>query len=172
MTPAVPITALAAFAGAVLIAAGGWSLSRILGARSFGALQAADDPRSPRADLVSDEFGLIGRPDEIRRLSDGRLVPVEIKSRGAPASGVLPSHRVQVEAYCLLLESTTGRSPPHGIVVYAGGVRRIVRWDGDARREVLALLAQLRRPYDGSATPSPGKCGGCRWRGGCDARVG
>jgi CRISPR-associated exonuclease Cas4 len=157
--------------GIVLVVVGGWVLARIVRARSSGTLVAADDGRERPRDLVSEEWGLIGRPDEVRRQRDGRLVPVEIKSRAAPRTGVLGSHRVQVEAYCLLLEATSGRSPPYGVVVYRNGVERIVPWDTRARNEVVRLLDELRSPYDGRATPSSGKCAGCRWRDGCDARA-
>jgi CRISPR-associated exonuclease Cas4 len=172
LTPTVELELIAALAGLTLLGVGAWALSRIAGSRRSGALVAADDGRSPPRDLFSEELGLAGRPDEIWRQRDGRLVPVEIKSREAPASGVFASHRVQVEAYCLLLERTTGRSPPFGIVAYSGGIRRTVRWDSEAREEVLGLLAAVRAPYDGRATPTTGKCAGCRWRTGCDARAG
>jgi CRISPR/Cas system-associated exonuclease Cas4 (RecB family) len=162
---------LVVLAGLLLVGVALAALARIVRARSSGTLVAADDGRAPPHDLVSEEYSLIGRPDEIRRQRDGRLVPVEIKSRLAPRSGVLPSHRVQVEAYCLLLESGTGRSPPFGLVVYRGGEERVVAWNDRARREVVQLLAEVRRPYDGVATPTPGKCRGCRWRDGCDARA-
>lgn len=172
MTPSLPWTAAALLGGALLLGIGGWALARILRARSSGALLAADDGRAAPVDLVSDRLGLVGRPDEIRRLRDGRLVPVEIKSRTAPANGVFPSHRVQLEAYCALLESRDGRSPPYGLVIYHGGVQRIVPWNSEARNEVLRLLVAIRAPYDGRASPSPGKCRGCRWRDGCDVRGG
>jgi CRISPR-associated exonuclease Cas4 len=172
VTPSVTVVGILALAGVILLGVGGWALARWWSARWSGTLLAADDGRSVPHDLVAEEYALVGRPDEVWRLRDGRLVPVEIKSRTAPASGTFPSHRVQVEAYCLLVESTSGRPPPYGVVVYAGGVRRTVRWDPERRRALLGLLAELRRPYDGAATPSPGKCRGCRWRDGCDARAG
>jgi CRISPR-associated exonuclease Cas4 len=160
-----------ALIGIAFTVAGLWALSRIVGSRSSGSLVAADDGRAPPRDLISEEFGLVGRPDEIWRHRDGRSVPVEIKSREAPRSGVFASHRIQVEAYCLLIESTTGRSPPYGVVVYSGGVRRGVPWDAEAREEVVRLIGAVRGPYDGRATPSPAKCRGCRWRNGCDRRA-
>jgi CRISPR-associated exonuclease Cas4 len=166
------LVGVALLAGVALVGAGAWALSKIAGSRSSGSLVSADDGRSTGQDLVSESYGLVGRPDEVWRLADGGLVPVEIKSRSAPRSGVLPSHRVQVEAYCLLLESTNGRSPPYGVVVYAGGIRRLVRWDSEARQELVRLLAEVRGPYDGRATPTLSKCRGCRWRTGCDARAG
>jgi CRISPR/Cas system-associated exonuclease Cas4 (RecB family) len=172
MTLPVELALLLLLVAVVLLAVGALVLARIVRARSLGFLVAADDGRSAPRDLVSEEFGLVGRPDEIRRQRDGRLVPVEIKSRTAPRTGVLPSHRVQVEAYCLLLEAGTGRSPPFGLVIYQGGVERVVDWDARARDEVVRLLAEIRRPYEGAATPTRGKCRGCRWRDGCDAAAG
>ncbi|HTT25628.1 MAG TPA: CRISPR-associated protein Cas4, partial [Thermoplasmata archaeon] len=99
-------------------------------------------------------------------------VPVEWKSRPAPAYGPAPSHRVQVLAYCLLCEETRGVPPPFGILRYGDGSEFRIPWDGAARAELLALRWAIARPYDGRALPSPGKCRGCRWREGCDARVG
>jgi len=171
VTPGVAVATLVLLAGLGLVGAALWSLSRIAAARWSGAFIYADDGRSNPPALVSDEHGLVGRPDEVWRRSDGSLVPVEVKSRRAPDSGVLASHRVQVEAYCLILESTSGRSPPYGVVVYADRVRRTVPWDDRARREVRRLLSEIRRPYDGRAAPSLGKCRGCRWREGCDVRT-
>jgi CRISPR/Cas system-associated exonuclease Cas4 (RecB family) len=172
VTTVVPVVVLFVLAGVALVAGAGWALSRLLASRWSGSLVGADDGRSGNPDLCSDEYGLMGRPDEVWQLRDGTLIPVELKSRAAPASGVLPSHRVQVEAYCLLIESTTGRSPPYGVLVYAGGVRRTVRWDGWARQEVIRLLAEVRGPYDGRAAPTVAKCRGCRWRTDCDVRAG
>jgi CRISPR-associated exonuclease Cas4 len=133
-----------------------------------GRLVAVDAGRP--ATLRSERFRLIGRPDELRRLSDGRLVPVEFKSRATPARGPTPSHVVQVRAYCLLVEETTGVPPPYGVLRYSDGEFR-VRWDAEARGELLAVRAELLAPYDGRATPSPARCARCRWVGVCDARA-
>jgi CRISPR-associated exonuclease Cas4 len=171
VTFGVGLAPLVLLAGFALVGAAAWGLWKLVGSRRSGELVYSDEGRGTSRTLVSDEYGLIGRPDEVWRLRNGAVVPVELKSRRAPASGVLPSHRVQVEAYCLLLESANGRPPPYGVVVYAGGVRRTVAWDLAARREVLGVLEEIRRPYDGRASPSVGKCRGCRWRTGCDARA-
>lgn len=162
---------LVVLAGVVLVGLAVWAIGRLLAARRWGAPVAFDEGRRTYPDLVSEEHRLVGRPDELWRHPDGRLIPVEIKSRRAPSSGVFASHRVQVEAYCLLLESTTGRPPPYGVVSYAGGESRKVPWNREARDEVLRLLRQVRLPYDGRADPSQRKCSGCRYRTGCDARA-
>ena len=135
---------------------------------TLGRLVAIDAGRP--ATLRSERFRLIGRPDALRSLDDGRWVPVEVKSRTTPPHGPSPSHVVQVRAYCLLVEEATGAAPPYGVLRYSDGEFR-VRWDARAREELVALLAELRRPYDGRATPSRAKCARCPWFSACDARA-
>ena len=138
--------------------------------RRSGRLLAVDDGvglplrRAPR-------YRLVGRPDELRSLPGGEVIPVEIKSRRSPRGAPPPSHRVQVEAYCLLVEEATGRAPPYGLLRYGDGGEWTVPWDRPARDEVLGALDAVRRPYRGEATPSVARCGGCGWRAGCDARA-
>ena len=120
--------------------------------------------------LRSYRFRIQGRPDALRQLSDGRWVPVEVKSRTSPSRGPTRSHLVQVWAYCLLVEEATGRPPPFGVLRYTDQEFR-VRWDAEARRELLGLRAELLRPYDGRATPSPSRCARCAWVMVCDARA-
>ena len=133
-----------------------------------GALVAVDAGRA--STLRSTRYRLAGRPDELRRLADGRLIPVELKSRPTPPRGPTPSHVAQVRAYCLLVEETTGVSPPYGVLRYADGEFR-VRWDDRARDELLRVRAEVLSRYDGRATPSPGRCARCRWVRVCDARA-
>ena len=135
---------------------------------AVGALVAIDAGRA--VTLRSDRYRLVGRPDELRRLADGRLVPVELKSRPTPSRGPTPSHIAQVRAYCLLVEAATGASPPYGVLRYADGEFR-VRWDDRARDELLRVRAEMLRRYDGRATPSPGRCAKCPWVRVCDARA-
>ncbi len=53
--------------------------------------------------LVSDRYGLVGRPGYI--LNDGgELVPVERKSRAVSISGPHNGEILQLAAYCLLVE--------------------------------------------------------------------
>jgi CRISPR-associated exonuclease Cas4 len=137
--------------------------------RSLGELVAID-AGAPMT-LRSERYRLSGRPDVLRRLADGRLVPVELKSRTAPPRGPPASHRVQVEAYCLLVEETTGVAPPFGIVRYGDGREFRIPWTADARTEVLRVRASVAQRYDGRATPSPAKCARCAWRPVCDARA-
>jgi CRISPR-associated exonuclease Cas4 len=98
-------------------------------------------------------------------------VPIEIKHRATPRGGPTRSHRIQVAAYCLALESMTGRPPPYGLLRYSDGGEFRVPWDAAARAELLDLRAAIGRTYRGEATPSPARCARCPWRAGCDVRA-
>jgi CRISPR-associated exonuclease Cas4 len=157
--------------GAVGLVLGPWSLIRWIRDQRYGELRSVDLGGGDTAPLQSLRYRLSGRPDEVRELPDGRCIPIEIKSRATPRSGPPWSHRIQVAGYCLLLEETTGRAPPFGVVRYGDGSEFRLPWDAASRAELLDLLAEMRRPYDGRGTPSPGKCRGCSWRNGCDLRA-
>jgi CRISPR-associated exonuclease Cas4 len=153
---------------AVLLLA--YSAARRAG-RGPGRLRSVDLPSAPARLLRSETWRLAGRPDELRELPDGRWIPIEWKSRPAPRGGPPRSHRVQLWAYCLLVEETTGRAPPFGRLRYGDGVEVDLVWDAAARRELRQLREELARPYDGRATPSPARCRRCRYRDGCDVRA-
>jgi CRISPR-associated exonuclease Cas4 len=163
------LVAAALVGGGVALAAG---VLRALSARRrdlvLGRLVAVD--AGAPAVMQSYRYRIRGRPDALRETPEGSLIPVETKSRAAPRAGPARSHRVQVWAYCLLVEESTGRPPPFGVLRYADGEFR-VRWDGTARQELLAIRAELARPYDGRATPSPARCARCAWVASCDARA-
>lgn len=165
----VPVALL--FGGGLLVLVGAYQLVQRRRESRYGALVGVDDGRDRGPWLVSERHGISGRPDEVRRRSDGRLVPIEFKSRSSPRGGVPRSHRVQVAAYCLLLEEATGESPPFGVVRYGDGVEVRVPWDRAARAELLEVRASVGRPYDGAATPSVARCTRCPWRLACDARA-
>ena len=154
-------------AGAGIAAAAARALTALRRDRAAGTLLAVD-AGSP-VELRSERYRLVGRPDVLRRLPDGRAIPIEVKSRSASARGPHRSHLVQVWAYCLLVEETTGRAPPYGVLRYADREFRVA-WDEEARAELLGVRADVARPYDGRATPSTGRCARCPWRPVCDAR--
>jgi CRISPR-associated exonuclease Cas4 len=160
---------LTVLAGAIAAAIAARTLARRRRDAAWGELVAIDagDP----ATLRSERYRISGRPDALRRRADGRIVPVERKSRAAPPRGPPFSHLVQVWAYCLLVEETYGAAPPFGVLRYGDGTEFTVRWDPATRADLLRLRAELDRAYDGRATPSPAKCARCRWAPSCDARA-
>jgi CRISPR-associated exonuclease Cas4 len=165
--PAVPL--LMAIVGAAVVVVSARSLWHRHRESRWGTLDAIDAGRSRT--LRSERYRLVGRPDVLRRAPDGRLVPVEVKARAAPPAGPYPSHRIQLWAYCLLVEEADGRPPPFGVVRYADREFRIP-WDARARAELIAVRGAVAIPYDGRANPSPARCGGCRWAPSCDRRAG
>lgn len=163
-----PLVLAAALAGVGLAALAGYQLLRRREDRRWGELLAIDAGRP--VTLRSERYRLCGRPDVLRRGSDGSVVPVEVKHRPLPARGPFRSHSVQIAAYCLLVEETTGRAPPFGILRYDDG-EAVVPWTAERRAEIVALLRELAGPYAGRADPSPAKCAGCRWSPECSASL-
>ena len=159
---------LFAMVGGAILVAGAVALARRRQQQRSGRLLQADLPSRPGMPLRSPRFRLAGRPDELRMLPDGRWVPVELKSRRSPREGPPRSHRVQIAAYCLLVEETTGRSPPFGLLRYGDGGEFRIEWTPDLRQYVLDMRAEMAAPYDGRALPSRGRCSGCAWRASCD----
>jgi CRISPR-associated exonuclease Cas4 len=156
--------------GLGLLVGGGWAISNRWEERRRGALVYVDAGPS-RPLLRAPRYRLSGRPDEVRRRRDGRSVPIEWKSGPTPRRGPPASHRVQALAYCLLLEEVEGVSPAGALLRYGDGGEFALAWDAAARAEVLGLLAEIRRPYEGAARPAARKCAHCRWYRGCDARA-
>jgi CRISPR-associated exonuclease Cas4 len=168
LTATTSVVLIVAVAAMLLLVVAVGVLARTARGRRFGRLVSVDVQAGPP--LRSVRYRLVGRPDELRRLPDGRPVPVEWKSRSAPLGGPPHSHTVQVWAYCLLLEDVTGMTPPFGVLRYGDGTEFRVEWDAPARSAILALRREVDRPYDGRATPSVARCRRCRWFESCDAR--
>ncbi len=92
--------------------------------------------------LSSSAYPLIGKPDYVVRLRDGRPVPVELKLNVRDATAPYNNHQVQVAAYCLILEDYFERAPTHGILRYADR-EFIVEYTPAMRRKVIRLLGQM-----------------------------
>ena len=69
--------------------------------------------------LSSSEYPLVGKPDYIVQLPDGRPVPIELKLSVENVTEPYPNHVVQMGAYCLILEDYFEHLPAHGILRYA-----------------------------------------------------
>ncbi|HUZ79407.1 MAG TPA: PD-(D/E)XK nuclease family protein [Thermoplasmata archaeon] len=173
MVASLTITLLLGLAvvGVTALVASVRSLHRRARDRVHGELIAVDDGRRRNAPLISHRYRLVGRPDSLRRTRDGRIVPIEIKSRTSPPNGPPLSHVVQVWAYCLLVEETTDVPVPYGVLRYSDGGEFRIDWGEDQRQRLLALRREVALPYDGRARPSPRRCAGCRYRYGCDVRA-
>ena len=123
--------------------------------------------------MSSRVHGLVGRPDELRRAPDGRIVPVKVKSSRGPPPGRPPyfSHVLQLYAYCQIVEDRYGVAPPYGLLNYSDGAPRKVAWDDRARQELSDWVARFREPYGGDALPTVPKCRSCSYLPVCDQAV-
>jgi CRISPR-associated exonuclease Cas4 len=120
----------------------------------------------------SEKYGLSGRPDYVIRLRDN-LIPVEEKTGRTPR-GPLFSHILQVAAYCLLIEETSGKPPPYGLLKYPEHEHEI-EYNDDLKKVLLQKLDEMRvilvtkeahRNHD-----RPGKCISCSRRQVCPERL-
>lgn len=95
--------------------------------------------------LFARRLGLTGKPDYLIELR-GATIPVEVKPSRA-ASVPYESDLMQLAAYCLLIEETTGQAPPYGLLRYAQHTFRLdyTAW---VRDELLALLDEMRELLD------------------------
>lgn len=133
-------------------------------------LDTAHLRRQERA-LYDPATDLAGKPDYLVDQGGG-IVPVEVKSGKAPFTPH-PAHVMQLAAYCLLVEATYQRRPPHGVLQYSDRAFAIP-YNNSVRDMVFDTLAGMRRA--GSRPPdrsheSVGRCAKCGYRGSCDQRL-
>ena len=119
--------------------------------RQLHQLLAAPDESGTETrelELESESLGLVGKVDALR-MRDGELVPYEDKRGRARQSSdgpeAWPSDALQVSAYALLIEESTGRRVPEGRVRYhADNVTVRVPVTAELRTAVLAAIARAR----------------------------
>ena len=125
-------------------------------------------PRRAGESLYDPVLDLAGRPDYLVEQGE-RLIPVEIKS-GRSHAGPRTSHRLQLAAYCRLVESVYARRPPYGILQYADQAYAIA-YTRELEEELTGILESLRadlgRSLDRSHA-SPERCRACGFREDCD----
>ena len=120
----------------------------------------------------SEKHGLIGRPDYVIKMED-KVIPVEEK-KGRTPQGPLFSHILQVAAYCLLIEESTGKAPPYGLIKYPEHEHEI-DYNEDLKKVLLGKLSEMRKIMDtGEAHRNhnrPGKCRTCSRNAACPEKI-
>ncbi len=120
----------------------------------------------------SEKYGVSGRPDYVIKVGD-HLIPVEVK-KGRTPQGPLFSHIVQVAAYCLLIEETSGKAPPYGIIKYPEQEHEL-EYNIDMKKVLLQKVDEVRAALEaGDAHRNhkrPGKCKSCSRRSVCPERL-
>jgi len=126
----------------------------------------------PEKPFYDSGLGLTGKPDYVVN-QKGQLLPVEVKSVWAPLAPY-DSHILQLGAYCLLIEKTTGKRPPYGILKYRNRTFAI-DYTKSLEDSVLEIIEKIRRQkYRGQASRSHDevcRCAHCGYRRVCDQRL-
>lgn len=122
--------------------------------------------------LRAPRYGLSGKPDYMLRVGR-QTVPVEAKpSRRAPEP--YEADIMQLAAYCLLVEETSGQRPPYGLLHYADHTFRIP-YTPALRASLLGLLDDMRADMDQADVPrthdDPQRCRFCGQRAHCDVSL-
>ena len=123
--------------------------------------------------LVDDLSGLRGRPDQIV-IVDGEFIPVEQKTGKIPERPH-KSHKLQLLAYLHLVESTTGRKPPYGVLKYGSENLHTVDWNEENEHQLFSAVKEVQRlMVQGGAERNhnrKGKCESCSRRYACDSSL-
>jgi CRISPR-associated exonuclease Cas4 len=129
---------------------------------------AGDWQRNERP-LFSNRYRLTGKPDYLVQ-QGGEVIPVEVKSTRLRGRPPYESHKMQLAAYCLLVEDVMGVRPSHGILRYADATIRLDYTD-DLRQDLLATMAAMRRASTSPDVPrshnDPVRCRLCGYRRAC-----
>jgi CRISPR-associated exonuclease Cas4 len=122
--------------------------------------------------LFDAHLGLTGRPDYLVE-QNGKLIPVEVKTGRTPEAPY-DAHIFQVAVYCLLVQKTYGKRPPHGIIHYPGR-DFAVDYTPELESALLDLLATIHRDEHRSnverSHEDEQRCRCCGYRHACDERL-
>jgi CRISPR-associated exonuclease Cas4 len=128
--------------------------------------------RRMEAPLISRQYGLVGKPDYILETRAG-TIPIEVKP-GRRAAQPYESDLMQLAAYCLLIEDTTGRAPRYGLLRYAQHSFQMP-YTPALRAELLDLIAEMRQRSTAQdvrrSHSSAARCAGCGFYAVCDDRL-
>jgi CRISPR/Cas system-associated exonuclease Cas4 (RecB family) len=134
---------------------------RVLSQDTLGRRRASETLYDPVLDLA-------GRPDYLVAQA-GQMIPVEVKS-GRAHAGPRLSHKLQLAAYCRLVEAVYARRPAHGVLQYADR-RYDIPFTAELEDEMADTIAAMRRSLGGELNrshDSPERCRACGFRQGCD----
>jgi CRISPR-associated exonuclease Cas4 len=150
----------------VLLLVISWRLRRSSGV-PLGDIAYSDTDR-PAQSLISERYGLVGKPDYIV-VRDGVPIPVEVKPNRSAAQPY-ESDRLQLASYCLLIEETEAKTPPYGILKYREQAFRI-DYTPALRKRLVQTLEEMRVSLGaddvGRSHESAARCAACGVRRSC-----
>ena len=114
-------------------------------------------------------LNLTGKPDYLVEQGN-KMIPIEVKSNRI-SQAPYDAHIFQLAAYCLLVQRTFGKRPPHGILHYPNRTFTI-DYTAELESSLLDLLTEMRasesRKDVDRSHQSPSRCHRCGFRSGCD----
>lgn len=120
--------------------------------------------------IISSSMDLVGVVDRLE-VFESYLIPYELKTGKSPRDGVWPGHRVQITAYCMLLEERYGSRISSGVIHYLdGNEKRKVVMNPFMKMEVLDLIKEVKLLLSAQALPefaTENKCRVCGLREDC-----
>lgn len=123
--------------------------------------------------LYADDIQLVGRPDYLVETPDGSIIPVELKSRKAPAEPY-EGHILQLAAYCYLVEAHYGKRPFYGIIQYKDRAFAI-DYTPELESDLLDIVADMQTSlYEEEVDRDHNdwrRCARCGVRGDCYQRL-
>ncbi len=126
----------------------------------------------PESPFYIVDIGLTGKPDYIVQ-QNGNLLPVEVKNAWSPPAP-FDSHILQLGAYCLLIEQTSGKRPPFGVLKYRNRTFDI-DYTAALEESVLNIIHEIRLQKNREDAPrshdEPNRCAHCGFRNVCDQRL-
>jgi CRISPR-associated exonuclease Cas4 len=155
------------FTAGLLFMVAGWRLRQASGVPA-GRITYSDTD-APAQPLLSRRYGLVGKPDYIV-IQRGVAIPVEVKPNRS-ADHPYDSDRLQVAAYCLLLEDANAKAPPFGVLRYRDRTFQI-DYTPDLRAYLLELLDEMRSCLGAAdverSHSSRERCSGCGFSRSCE----
>ncbi len=124
--------------------------------------------------LVDHRLGLVGKPDYVMKTKQGSLIPVEVKTGHTPETPY-DSHRLQLMAYGLLIQSNYAQTPQYGLLHYPEKDFR-VDFTPELETRLMDTLGDIRQIEKVNTTPdrshnSSARCRSCGYRGVCDQKI-
>lgn len=149
-------------AAALLRRRTGLPWGRVLGDDTSGG-------RALQRPLVARRLGLTGKPDYLIE-RHGAQIPVEVKP-GRHAPRPYNSDLMQLAAYCALVEETSGRAPPYGLLRYAEATFRL-DYTPAVRERLVAVLDEMHDMLEADdaarSHDDPRRCAGCGFHPICE----
>lgn len=137
--------------------------------RTLSKYDVAGGRRDFNVSLMSRRYHLRGLVDEVIYGQSGEIIPVDHKL----TDKVSANHRLQLAAYALMLEETTGTAVPRGFVYLIESGKLVeVAVTLALREQVTALLGDLFETVTQERMPGPttvpARCTNCEFRRFCN----